>query len=283
LIKWRGITVRLHPLFLLLMAVAAAAGLFVELVTLFVIVVIHELGHVAAALHYGWRIREIQLLPFGGVAEVEEAGTIPVRQETVVALAGPLQNAWLALSGWAMGQAGWADRAWSADFAAANVWIGLFNLLPFLPLDGGKLMQAWLSLRLPYHAALRRSILISIAGGAMLAAASAWPVFRGGPVQLNLLVIGIFLIASGWYQWRNIPYLFFRFLVHRSRRSAEKMDAGTIAHPIVVSQGRPLSSVVRLLMKERYHLIYVMNGGRIQQVVPEGAVIEGFLDHFRSR
>jgi len=276
-------TVRLHPLFVLMMAVAAAAGLFVELATLFVIVAIHELGHVAAALHYGWRIREIRLLPFGGVAEVEEAGTIPVRQETVVALAGPLQNAWLALSGWALGQAGWADRAWAADFAAANIWIGLFNLLPILPLDGGKLMQAWLSLRLPYHAALRRSVVISLAGGAALTAASAWPALGGGHVQLNFLLIGFFLLASGWYQWRNIPYLFIRFLVHRSRRSAEKLDAGAIAHPIVVSPHRPLSSVVRLFMKERYHLIYVMNDGRIQRVIPEGAVIEGFLARLRSR
>lgn len=283
MIKWRGITFRLHPLFVLLMAVSVLTGQFAELITLFFIVLIHELGHVAAALRFGWRIREVRLLPFGGVAEVEEAGTLPARQEWMVTLAGPLQNAWLAACGWAIGRAGWADPAWTAGFVAANAWIGLFNLLPILPLDGGKLMQTWLSLHLPYHAALRWSVGLSLAGSALMVAAAAAPPLTGGRVQLNLLAIGLFLAVSNWYHWRHIPYVFFRFLVHRSRRSAEKMNAGTIAHPIVLSHHRPLSAVIRLLMKERYHLVYVMKGGRIQRVIPEGAVIEGFLARMRSK
>ena len=263
------------------MAVSAMTGRFVELITLFCIVLIHEMGHVAAARRFGWRIREVRLLPFGGVAEVEEAGTLPAREEWIVTLAGPLQNVWLAVCGWAMGRAGWADPVWAADFLTANVWIGLFNLLPILPLDGGKLMQTWLSLRLPYHAALRWSVGLSLAGSALMVATAAAPLLAGGRLQLNLLAIGLFLAVSNWYQWRHIPFVFFRFLVHRSRRSAEKMDAGTLAHPIVLAHHRPLSAVIRLLMKERYHLVYVMNGGRIQRVIPEGAVIEGVLAQIR--
>ena len=73
-------------------------GYFVELITLFAIVFVHELGHVAAARGFGWNVLEVKLLPFGGVAEVEEAGSLPSKEEAIVAIAGPLQNLWMGIT-----------------------------------------------------------------------------------------------------------------------------------------------------------------------------------------
>lgn len=252
-------------------------GRFLEAATLFGIVLVHELGHLIMALRFGWAVREVKLLPFGGVMETEGAGTTPVKEEVWVAVAGPLQNAILAGGAWVAGQAGLVDALWVDDFLKANATIALFNLAPILPLDGGRMVQAWMSLRLPYHKTLLWTARGSVGLSAFVVLLSVYPLLRGGLLQLNLLLIGLFLCASNWMYLKNVPYVFLRFLVHRAKRFESRIDGGTLAQPIVVAEHRPLSSVVHLLMKERYHLVYVMSRGKIARVVPEGTMIDGFI------
>jgi len=269
LIKLRGITFRLHPLFLLLMLAAVATGYFAELLTLFVIVLIHELGHVAAARSFGWKVIRVQLLPFGGVAETEDGGRSSALQETVVALAGPLQNGWMALLALAMGGLGWWEAEWSDYFLKANLMIGAFNLLPVLPLDGGKVMQALVSRWLPYYRTLLLVSLVSLLLSLLLAAAALLG-FQSGGIHLNLLMISIFLAYSNWYGYRNAPFQFMRFLMNREPVTDRLMDKGTLAQPIVIYRHRTVAEIVRLFMRDKYHLVYIMSEqGRIQAVLPE--------------
>ena len=277
MIKIAGIGWSIHPLLVIVMIASVLTGYWAELAALFAIVIVHELGHVLAARSYGWRIRSIKLLPFGGVAETEEAGTVPARQEAVVAAAGPLQNAWMAGAAYALGACGGWDAEWASYIVQANLMIGLFNLLPILPLDGGKLLQVWLSFVLPYHKALERSTEISLALSAVMVASALYSIADGG-VQLNLLVVGLFLLASNWTFRRNIPYVFIRFLMNRESEADRRREAGAIATPLVVSQKQPLGGVLRMLRRERYHLIYVMgSGGAVVEIVPEERVIGHFL------
>lgn len=264
------------------MIASIATGRFVEIITLFAIVLWHELGHVVAALRFGWTVKEVKLLPFGGVVEVEGAGALPVREEMWVAIAGPVQNAILAAIAYGLGQIGWIDTGWSDDFVRANVLIGLFNLLPVLPLDGGRMLQAWISLQLPFHRTLIWSAKISLVFSVLVVFVSLYPLWNGGLLHLNLLAVGIFLTASNWTYLRNVPFLFLRFLVHRSERSEHRMHDGTLSRPIVIAENQALSQIIRLFMKEQYHLIYVMKRGKISKVVPEKAIIDGFLSRLTS-
>jgi len=277
LIKFAGIGWSIHPLLVIVMIASVLTGYWAELAALFAIVLVHELGHVLAAKSYGWRIRSIKLLPFGGVAESEEAGTVPARQEAVVAAAGPLQNVWMAGAAYLLGVYGGWEPEWANYIVQANLMIGLFNLLPILPLDGGKLLQVWLSYVLPYHKALERSTQISLGLSAAMVAAACYP-FAGGGIQLNLLVVGLFLFASNWTFRRHIPYVFIRFLMSRESEANRRQEAGAVASPIVVSQKQPVGGVLRMLRRERYHLIYVMgSGGTVIEIVPEERVIGHFL------
>ncbi|BBI32539.1 M50 family metallopeptidase [Cohnella abietis] len=277
MIKWRSIQFRFHPLFVLVMIASIATGRFAELVTLFAIVLWHELGHLAAALRFGWTVKEIKLLPFGGVLEVEEAGTLPAMEEIWVAIAGPAQNVILAVIGYLLGQAGWIDQGWAGDFVRANVLIGLFNLLPVLPLDGGRMLQAWISIQVPYHRTLMWSAKISLLFSGLIVVFSLYPLWYGGLIHLNLLAVGLFLCATNWTYLRNVPFVFLRFLVHRSERSEKQFDRGVLSRPIVIAENRPLSHIMKLFMKEQYHLVYVMKRGKIAKVVPEKTIIDGIL------
>jgi stage IV sporulation protein FB len=277
LIKWRGIAFRLHPLFVLILLASIATGRFTDIVMLFGIVLWHELGHLFAAIRFGWTVREVKLLPFGGVMEVEEAGTLPAKEEAWVAAAGPAQNALLAGIAWGLSRAGGIDAGWADDFVVANALIGLFNLLPMLPLDGGRILQAWISCRVPYHSTLLWCARVSLVFSALLTFAAFVPMLNGGLLQLNLLAVGMFLFASNWYGLRHVPFVFLRFLVHRSESSERRVKLGVLSRPIVISENLALFSILRLFMKEQYHLVYVMNKGKIANVVPEKAIIDGFL------
>lgn len=92
MINVRGVTLSLHPLFVLVMLTSILTGHFIEIITLFTLVFIHELGHATAASLLGARVLSIQMLPFGGVAVIEDQGKLNAWKEIVIALAGPLQN-----------------------------------------------------------------------------------------------------------------------------------------------------------------------------------------------
>lgn len=263
------------------MLASVLTGSFVELLTLFAIVLVHELGHVIAARGFGWTVREVKLLPFGGVAEVEDGSGLPAREEALVALAGPLQNAWMAGAAWLLGQTGLWQPEWAAYVCQANIMIGLFNLLPILPLDGGKLMQAGLSRTLTFHGTLVWGTRISLLFSAIMIVCAVAPAVASRNavhLHLNLIAVGLFLLLTNWTAYRNIPFLFLRFLTNRAVSASKSMARGTWAFPIIVPKGYTVLAALRLFKRDSYHLIVVMEEkGDVLAVLPEQQLVSGFL------
>lgn len=254
LIKLFRIPFRLHPLFVLIMFTSILTGHFLEIITLFGIVFIHELGHVWAAKEAGWSIREIQMLPFGGVLEVDQQGNSSPGQEIFVALAGPFQHLWMILFAFGLEAAGIWSAQWSSYFIQANVIVALFNLIPILPLDGGKVMQALLSLILPYYRTLIICTMCSLVVSGLIIVYTLYSIPQG--IHLNLLVIGLFLFFSNWYEYRLITFRYIRFLTNRihAERSSER-----ITEPIFVRDNEKLHDVVRQFRKGKTHRIFIVD------------------------
>ncbi len=153
-----GISVNVHGTFLILLGFIVLSRLFsggatyaalelTSVVALFGVVVLHELGHALAARQYGIGTRDITLYPIGGVARLERMPERP-SQEFVVALAGPAVNFVLAAGAYglmALPAAG--ISAWLVQrFMLINIVLGVFNLLPAFPMDGGRVLRAFLAL-----------------------------------------------------------------------------------------------------------------------------------------
>ncbi|GAF10048.1 stage IV sporulation pro-sigma-K processing enzyme [Paenibacillus pini JCM 16418] len=261
------------------MMASVLTGHFLELITLFAIVLIHELGHTSAALLYGVRIRSIQLLPFGGVVEIEDTGQLSAWKEIVIAVAGPLQN--VVLIGFALifRHSGLGDSAFLSYVIYGNAMIALFNLLPILPLDGGKIMQAAASLWFPYHQTLQWSSRISIGSSILLILYALWPLVMGqSSIQFNLLLIGVFLFYSNWMDHRHMPYRFIRFLMNREHWYEGSGSSASLAQPIVASPSKHLDSILRLFKRDKYHFIYVMDEhNKIVAVLPEQRLISAYF------
>ncbi|MGW7206879.1 site-2 protease family protein [Streptomyces sp. NPDC054837] len=107
-------------------------------------VLVHELAHTVAALRFKLPVRRIQLQFFGGVSEIEKEAETPGR-EFVLAFVGPLLSLVLAgLFYLAMQpvEPGTVPGVLLAGLMISNLIVAAFNLLPGLPLDGGRMLRA---------------------------------------------------------------------------------------------------------------------------------------------
>lgn len=255
-----GIRIHIHPLFWFVILASVWTGYFIEMATLFTLVIIHELGHVFMARAYGWRIRSIQLLPFGGVAEVDDWGNTSPREELMVALAGPFLNAVMFLMGVVFGGIGLWGKEWAEYFVWSNAMIAGFNLLPVWPLDGGKIMQALFSMGMAYRRAVYSTLLISFLGTAIMLVIAG----LHEPPHLNLLAVGGYLFFHNVMDYRRAPYQLLRFVMMKYKQ----VQAG-VELPFTYSFLTPhtrLMDSVKFLRKGRYHHFLIVAGDAPEQV-----------------
>ncbi len=171
----------------------AALGLFAS-------VALHELGHAVLALSKRIGVREILLLPIGGLAQLSRMPERP-EDELHIALAGPIVSFALAVS---LGflfffLRGWFPvpfTSWLGVLAGMNLMLAAFNMLPSFPMDGGRIFRAWLSPRIGHVAATRIAAKI---GRGMAIAFGIWGLFRGSLLTIAVAVF-IYLAAGAEYR-----------------------------------------------------------------------------------
>ena len=130
-----------------------AAGLL-WITAIFASVLVHEYAHCIVARRRGAVVEDILLLPIGGLSQLKEMPESPA-DEFAIAIVGPLTSlglAALALAGGvAFGARLWPPSlfagSWFARLAWLNALLGGFNLLPALPMDGGRVARALLARR----------------------------------------------------------------------------------------------------------------------------------------
>ena len=170
-----GIPVELHISFLLLIIIIFALAflrvftLYIAflIILLFVTVVVHEFSHSYVAKKYGVPVERIILLPIGGVSAMGEIPKDP-GQELKIAVAGPLTNVIIAffcliglfitggigslsVSSFFISNTPTADiNLFLSNFLGINLVLGIFNLLPAFPMDGGRVLRAYLARKMNY-------------------------------------------------------------------------------------------------------------------------------------
>jgi Zn-dependent protease len=218
LLSIRGIPLRIHPSWFVILALATVAfqqqfsrqlaaaaigapllwavGLLTALL-LFVSVLLHELGHSLVALRQGVQVRSITLFLLGGVASVERECPTALGS-LMVAAAGPLVSLILAglllAAGHSAAHASPLLGAMVNELGGLNLILALFNLLPGLPLDGGLILKA---LVWQFSGSQRKGTQVATATGRFLSLAAIGLgvvlLLRGASVG------GLWLMLLGWF------------------------------------------------------------------------------------
>jgi len=120
---------KIHPLFYLAALICIFTGLFKDFYYITLIILVHELGHIIVSLYYKWRIDKIVILPFGGITIFNECLNKPIKEESLVAIAGPIFQV-LTFSFFK-----------NPLLIKYHYFLLFFNLLPIIPLDGSKILN----------------------------------------------------------------------------------------------------------------------------------------------
>jgi stage IV sporulation protein FB len=260
----------IHPLLWIVILFAVATAHFMELCLLLLIIFVHEMGHAVAASFFSWRIKRISFLPFGGVAEIDEHGNRPLREEAIVTLAGPIQHLWLIGGGVLLSELNIISPELLEIFIKYNLMVLIFNLLPIWPLDGGKIVFLLFSLKHSFPNAHRQTLLVSI-GSLIVFVVAAVTI---SPFNLNVWIVITFLIISLYTEWKQQPFVFMRFLLERYYGKKETFHT---LKSIEVDEEEYILDVLGEFQRGVKHLIVVHNEGKETGTLDENELLHAYF------
>lgn len=268
-----GTRVRAHPLALLFPLAAAMLGVRGDAAALLAALAAHEGAHLLAARWMRIGVSQIRLMPFGGAIRMENPYALPAGRLAAVAAAGPLGN--LALLVACAALAHWGTLSPVAALAAlkANLLLMLFNLLPALPLDGGRMLVAWLSPRLGTARAVGIGIAVGRAVAAALLALCAWTGVARGRFNLSLALCAVFMLASAADERRAADDARARTLLNALKPPAGPARVRLLA----VDGGCPAREALRFADPGAPTLFAVYAGGALRGFTDDRALLETAL------
>ena len=210
-------------------------------ILLYLSVLVHELSHSVVARGYGLPVRRILLYPLGGVSEIEREAPTPGR-EFGVAAAGPALSLVLGAVGWGLSLVFTTGtlHVLVVQLMVANVVVGLFNLLPGLPLDGGRILRAvvWKLTGKPTTATMAAAWVGRVLAIGLLAI----PFFSGG-LTGGGIVSWIWVIVVAGFMWTGATQ---SIKATRFRERLPALQARRLVRKAVsVQASTPLAEAIR--------------------------------------
>jgi stage IV sporulation protein FB len=248
--------IRISPLYLGLLAVWVAGGYLNEAALTLISLACHELAHLIVLVGFDIPVEAVELHPFGAV--IIYAGPVEglAAADGLVAAAGPLQSFLLAAAAAYIPPLYFLSAERLRFFAEINLLLACCNLIPVWPLDGGRIVRAWLAPRWGDGAALQALARAGRITGLVAAAAGVAISIQTGHQVWVPVLIGLFL-------WRAAgrPTASGRETVLRTMSKARK----TLPHGVGLGTqlvARPeatMRQILRRLRGDRYHLIAVID------------------------
>jgi Zn-dependent protease len=240
-------------------------------VLLYVSVLIHELSHSLVAIGFGLPVRRILLYPLGGFSEIEEEPPTPAK-EFLVSAAGPLLSLALAAAGYGL-LAGLHPHGLTGllikQLVWANLLVGIFNLLPGLPLDGGRILRAavWKVTGNPGSATVVAGWAGRVLGAGVLAVALV--LLSSGRIQI---FDAAYFAAIAAFMWVGASQ---SLRATKVRERLPTLQARTLARrAIPIEASLPLAEAVRRADQAGARaLVIVDHDDRPIAIVNEGAVM----------
>lgn len=173
---------------------------------IFLIVIIHEFGHLFISYCFKWNLDKIVIYPFGGCVKFEEKINRSIREELLILLGGPCSQILLFVIIYFLSLNGFMTFRNFMLFKSYHYTLLIFNLLPIFPLDGGRIVNLFINRIFPYKTGNRIVIVFSML---------FITIFLFCYKSLNFILMSILLMIELVIYFKNQDYLYNRMLLER--------------------------------------------------------------------
>lgn len=275
---WRrgGTAVYLHLGTLAFVAYAVLTGHGLLMAVGMVSIFLHESAHALTSAAFGYPPREIELTPLGAVMRLDEEESVPPGWRLVVLMAGPVMTLLLCTMALFGVKAGWLSLDLGRVVFQCNVSLLLLNLLPALPLDGGRILALLLSCWL--RPVCVRTILraLGTALGLLCIGLNLLMTWRQGGWNLSLAAAGCFIMYAASTATVSAALAELRSFMDRKIRMERKGIAP--AHCLAAAENMPLRQAIMMLHPRRVTLFCLLDRElRLRRILSEEQVIDGYL------
>ena len=180
--------------------------MFKEFSMIFLIIIIHELGHLMAAKYYKWNFDKIAIYPFGGCLKFDEKVNRSLKEELFILISGPLFQIGLFFIISFFQTRGLMTYRNFIIFKTYHYTLLIFNLLPIYPLDGGRILNIIVNFIMPYKKGNRLVVIISFV---------IIIIMMFFYKNMNFTLMGILLTSELFLYLKRQNYLYNRMLLER--------------------------------------------------------------------
>ncbi|MBU3176692.1 M50 family metallopeptidase [Clostridium estertheticum] len=246
--------IKISKLFIPYIILLIVLGFKGKLVISFVFVFLHELMHYLTARILGFSGFDIEILPVGAVLKLKDLDEANAKEDLIISLSGPLLNLLLAFIFYILFII--FKRPYFDLICNSNLAIGIFNLIPAFPLDGGRVLRDILGFNNIYRRANEITIRVSMILGSvfMLIYFVSMSANRG---NFNLGLISIFILISSIKEKERIVYLIMGYIIKKKYRFIKR---GYVENrSISIFCEKSLLYVLGIIDKNKYNLFTVLD------------------------
>ena len=240
----------------------------------FTALLLHELAHVIVILMYGRKIEGLKLYPFGGIIYGTDPLILFAEEEVAIAFAGPVWNLFCTGLGWlAMLQLPF----WHQEITwwwQINLYMGLVNLLPFFPLDGGRIAA---TVAFKYYGYRKGINIVSYFTQIAMVIGVVFAIFiRHNVTDIPYYTAGVVLFFAALKERKAAPYILLRYLMKKDGRLKTKKCLP--AKILACREESFLSDIVAEMKEDLYYIICVISSDGSSRFLGEKAVIDSLVE-----
>ena len=268
-----GTVIWLHPAALIVAAYMAAAGFSGLLAVGMVSILLHEGAHALMSTCFGKPPEDIEITPLGALMRLDDDETLSPSRRLLVLMAGPVMTLVLCYLALFLTQSGWLPWPLGRQLFLCNAAMLLINLLPALPLDGGRAAAWALSVMMPRERVRAVMRAVGTALGLGCVALNLWVSWRCGGWNLSLAAAGCFLMYSAARSTTSYAMAELRDFMDRKSLLESRGTMG--CRWVTLAEDATLRQAARCLHPRRYTMFSVRGGAFLS----EETVIAAYLDN----